>query len=220
MFKNRDEAGQLLAEKLNQLSLNQLCLLAVPRGGVAVALPIAKKLHTHIQLLLTRKIGHPQNPEVAIGAVMPDGSAIYQEPIIKAIGISTEALKTMIATEYQEIQRRRILYTNSTQAPRISGMTAMIIDDGIATGYTIRAAIKWLKQEHAANIIISVPVAPSDVVLELAREVDEVICLVQPDPFYAVSMYYENFTQTTDQEVIEMLNSMNAVIDESQRTSN
>ena len=212
MFKNRMEAGKLLADKLTKLHLDNLCLLAVPRGGVAIALPIAQMLHSQINLLITRKIGHPANPEVAIGAVMPDGSAIYSERNISSIGLSTAVLKAMIATEHQEIQRRQILYTTTTQAPQVKGKTAIVIDDGIATGYTIRAAIKWLKQELAAKIIISVPVAPPDVVSELKREVDEVICLLQPNQFYAVGMHYEDFAQISDQEVIEILDSINTMI--------
>lgn len=212
MFKNRMEAGKLLADKLTKLHLNNLYLLAVPRGGVVIALPIAQRLYSPIQLLITRKIGHPANPEVAIGAVMPDGSAIYREQSMSAIGISTAVLETLIATEHQEIRRRQILYTTTTQAPQVRGKTAIVIDDGIATGYTIRAAIKWLKQELAAKIIIAVPVAPPDVVSELRREVDEVICLLQPDQFYAVGMHYEDFAQISDQEVIEILDSINTMI--------
>jgi putative phosphoribosyl transferase len=212
MFKNRMEAGKLLADKLTKLHLNNLYLLAVPRGGVVIALPIAQRLYSPIQLLITRKIGHPANPEVAIGAVMPDGSAIYREQSMSAIGISTAVLETLIAAEHQEIQRRQILYTKTTQAPQVKGKAAIVIDDGIATGYTIRAAMKWLKQEQAAKIIITVPVAPPDVVRELSREVDEVICLVQPDRFYAVGMHYEDFAQTSDQEVIEILTSINTMI--------
>ncbi|QJW48170.1 phosphoribosyltransferase [bacterium BFN5] len=212
MFKNRMEAGKLLADKLAKLHLNNSCLLAVPRGGVPIALPIAQKLNSQIHLLITRKIGHPANSEIAIGAVMPDGSAIYSERNVSSIGLSSAVLKAMIATEHQEIRRRQILYTATIQAPQVNSKTAIVIDDGIATGYTIRAAMKWLKQEQAAKVIIAVPVAPPDVIRELSREVDEVICLVQPDQFYAVGMHYEDFSQISDQEVIEILDSMNTTI--------
>lgn len=205
MFKDRIQAGELLAEELVKLKLGNPCLLAIPRGGIVIASPIAKKLHSNIHVLVTRKIGHPANPEVAIGAVMPDGSAVWDEPIMTGIGITRPELEKMIAEEYQEVQRRQILYTKSAQAPHVHSKTAIVIDDGIATGYTIRAAIKWLKQEQASKIIIAVPVAPSDIVTELSREVDEVICLVQPDPFWAVGMHYEEFSQTTDQEVAAIL---------------
>jgi putative phosphoribosyl transferase len=205
MFKDRIEAGELLVEKLIKLNLENSYLLAIPRGGIVIALPIAQKLHSNIHVLVTRKIGHPVNPEIAIGAIMPDGSAVWDDHIMTGIGISRPEFEKMIAEEYQEVQRRQILYNKSAQIPPIKGKMAIVIDDGIATGYTIRAAIKWLKQEQASKIIISIPVAPPDIVAELAREVDEVICLVQPDPFWAVGMHYEEFPQTTDQEVAEIL---------------
>lgn len=205
MFKDRIEAGELLAERLAALKLDNPCLLAVPRGGIVIAQPIAQMFHSHIHVLVTRKIGHPANSEVAIGAVMPDGSAVWDSQVMAGIGISEHEFEKMIAKEYKEVQRRQILYTGSAQAPNVKGKTAIVIDDGIATGYTIRAAIKWLKQEQPCKIIIAIPVAPPDIVKELAREVDEVICPVQPDPFWAVGMHYEEFPQTTDKEVADIL---------------
>lgn len=205
MFKDRIEAGELLAERLAALNLDNPYLLAVPRGGIVIAQPIAQMFHSHIHVLVTRKIGHPANSEVAIGAVMPDGSAVWDSQVMAGIGIREHDFEKMIAKEYKEVQRRQILYTGSAQAPNVKDKTAIVIDDGIATGYTIRAAIKWLKQEQPCKIIIAIPVAPPDIVKELAREVDEVICPVQPDPFWAVGMHYEDFSQTTDQEVADIL---------------
>lgn len=208
MFKDRIEAGELLAEGLVKFKLDNPYLLAVPRGGIVIALPIAQKFHSKIHVLVTRKIGHPFNSEVAIGAVMPDGSAVWNNQVITGIGITKPEFEKMIAKEYKEVQRRQILYTHSAQGPHVTGKTAIVIDDGIATGYTIRAAIKWLKQEQAKKIIIAVPIAPPDVVQELLREVDGLICLMQPDPFLAVGMHYEDFPQTTDQEVTDILDSI------------
>lgn len=211
MFKDRNEAGELLAEELIKLKVDHPCLLAVPRGGIVIALPIAQKLHSNIQVLVTRKIGHPLNSEVAIGAVMPDGSAVYDRHLMADMGITRSEFENMIAKEYQEVQRRQILYTQSAHAPHVKDKTAIVIDDGIATGYTIRAAIKWLKQEQASKIIIAVPIAPPDIVKELAAEVDKVICPVQPDPFGAVGMHYKDFSQTTDQEVADILYSVKSM---------
>ena len=205
MFKDRMEAGKLLAERLMALKLDNPCLLAVPRGGIVIAQPIASLLHSQIHVLVTRKIGHPLNSEVAIGVVMSDGSAILDSQVVAGIGIGKHELNNMISEEYKEVQRRQILYTGSAEPPPIKDKTAIIIDDGIATGYTIRGAIQWLKQEQPCKIMIAIPVAPPDIVKELAKEVDEVICLIQPEPFWAVGMHYEEFPQTTDKEVAEIL---------------
>ncbi len=205
MFKNRIDAGRVLAEKLFQMKLVQPCLLAVPRGGVVVAKPIAEKLNAKIGVLVTRKVGHPLNPEVAIGAVMPDGAVVWDREQVRGIGITQELFQQLAEREYAEIKRRIAEYTGSGQLPDVKGKTVIIIDDGIATGYTIRAAVNWLKTLDAASIIIAVPVAPPEIVQELLLEVDEVICPVQPKNFAAVGMFYEDFSQTTDEEVMNIL---------------
>jgi putative phosphoribosyl transferase len=209
MFKDRIAAGQMLAKKLEYLKKDNVCILAVPRGGIVVAQPIAQTLKSKIHVLVTRKIGHPANSEVAIGAVMPDGSAVRDSRIIESLGITSHDFDQWVKEEYQEVQRRQILYTGSNQPPHVTGKVAIIIDDGIATGYTIRAAIKWLQQQQPLSIMIAVPVAPPDIIIELAKEVDDIICLLQPEPFWAVGMHYEEFSQTTDQEVADILHIAN-----------
>lgn len=208
MFRDRFEAGELLAEGLVKFKLDNPYLLAIPRGGIIIALPIAKKLYRSIHVLVTRKIGHPLNPEVAVGAIMPDGTAILDNQLIGCLGLNRNELEKIIATEYQEVQRRQILYTHSSQKIHVKGKNVIVIDDGIATGYTIRAAIKWLKQEQPDKIVLAIPVAPPDVVQELSKDVDEIIALIQPDNFLAVGMYYKEFPQTTDQEVTDILDSL------------
>lgn len=208
MFKDRFNAGELLSEGLVKFKLDNPYLLAIPRGGIIIALPIAKKLYSSIHVLVTRKIGHPFNPEVAVGALMPDGTAILDNQLIEGLGLNRNELERIIATEYQEVQRRQILYTHSSHKIHVKGKNVIVIDDGIATGYTIRAAIKWLKQEQAGKIVLAIPVAPPDVVLELSKDVDEIIALIQPDNFLAVGMYYKEFPQTTDQEVTDILDSL------------
>lgn len=205
MFKNRREAGMVLAEKLSLMKLVQPCLLAVPRGGVVVAQPVAERLNAKIGVLVTRKIGHPLNPEVAIGAVMPDGAVVWDREQVRGIGITQELFQQLAEREYAEIKRRMAEYPGSSQPPDVKEKTVIIIDDGIATGYTIRAAVNWLKTLEVARIVIAVPVAPPDIVQELLLEVDEVICPVQPKDFAAVGMYYEDFSQTTDEEVMHIL---------------
>ena len=209
MFKDRTAAGKVLANKLTSTFCDAICLLAVPRGGVVVAAPIAQQFKTNLGLLITRKIGHPLNSEVAIGAVMPDGSAVWDQSILERFHVSQDQLKQLIQEEYDEIKRRLLAYTGTTEPPEVLNRTVLIIDDGIATGYTIRAAVQWLKTLHPAKIVIAVPVAPPDVIEELALEADTVICPFQPDDFRAVGMYYERFFQTTDNEVLQILQDIN-----------
>ena len=159
-----------------------------------------------LDVLVTRKIGHPRNREVAIGSVMPDGQALGDPELLEKLGISEEQFQAMAHREQGEIERRLTLYTGSIRTPSIEGRTVIIIDDGIATGYTVRAAVQWLQKLKAAHIIVAVPVAPADVVADLREEV-EVICPIQADDFMAVGMYYDDFGDTTDHEVIALLKS-------------
>jgi putative phosphoribosyl transferase len=209
MFKDRTAAGNTLASELTCEQYDNICLLAVPRGGVVVAAPIALKLNTSLGVLVTRKIGHPLNPEVAIGAVMPDGSAIWNQNTLERFNIGQEKLTELIQDEYAEIKRRMLVYTGTNDPPEMVNKTVVIIDDGIATGYTIRAAVQWLKTLQPAKIIIAIPVAPPELIEELREEVDTVICPLQPTDFRAVGMHYKNFSQTTDDEVFRILHDIN-----------
>lgn len=208
MFKNRVDAGEVLATKLAALKIMNPYLLAVPRGGIVVAKPIAKKLSLKIGVLITRKIGHPLNPEVAIGAVMPDGTAIYDENNLAALKIDNNTLQQMILKEYQEIRRRLLAYTGSEQLPNMAGKTVILIDDGIATGYTIFAAVKWLKRLKPDKIIVAVPVAPADVIAALSDQTNDIICPLQPYDFVSVGQYYHDFSQTSDLEVLNILHEL------------
>lgn len=208
MYKDRIDAGEVLAEKLLHLKPEDPLLLAVPRGGVAVAVPIARRLDAKLSVLVTRKIGHPLNPEVAIGAVMPDKSAVWDRPAITRLGLTEEKMAHMVETNYNEIQRRMRSFTGSDKPPHTTDRTVVLIDDGIATGYTIYAAVEWLKTTHPAKIVIAAPVAPPEVIHNLITEVDEVVCPLQPDDFMAVGMYYEDFSQTEDSEVTLILSML------------
>jgi predicted phosphoribosyltransferase len=207
MYKNRTEAGVLLARVLVQQDINNPCLLAIPRGGVAVAAPIAEKLKTAIHLLVTHKIGHPLQGEVAIGAVMPDGCAVWDQKWLEVLALSEQERAAMIHREFLEIKRRVKMYTGLDQAIDIMDKQVIIVDDGIATGHTIRAAISWLKRGKAQKIILAAPVAPADTVAELKQQVDDVLCPRQLSHFRAVGMYYEDFTQVTDMEVLDILHA-------------
>jgi predicted phosphoribosyltransferase len=207
VYKNRIDAGQVLAEKLADIPQNNLCLFAIPRGGVVVAKPIAHRLKTKINLLITRKLGHPANTEVAIGAVMPDGSTIWDSKA-SCFGLNETELQKLVVQEYEELKRRQQQFTENTLTPNVKGKTTIIVDDGIATGYTIIAAIKWLKKLEPHKIILAVPVAPLEIVQYLSQQIDQIVCPLQAEDLIAVSLYYEDFSQTSDQEVQEIITNL------------
>ena len=205
MYQNRWEAGEKLAEQLAGHPLESVCVLGIPRGGIVTAAPIARRFKTRLEVLVTRKIGHPSNPEFAIGAVMPDGQAVLDKTTIRLSHVSKEYLEETIATQYAELKRRLLHYTGQTTPPEVTGKTAILVDDGIATGYTMKAAIQWLKTLKPAKIIVAVPVAPPETIEELRRLVDMVICPLQPESFLAVGVHYAEFPQTSDEEAIALL---------------
>ena len=209
MYENRWTAGQQLAEKLSAYPFESLCILGIPRGGIVTAAPIALHFKTRLDVLVTRKIGHPGNSELAIGAVMPDGTAVLDQEAIQQHHISQAYLQQSIAIQHAELKRRMILYTGTAAPPVVSGKTAIVVDDGIATGYTMKAAITWLKTLKPAKIVIAVPVAPPETIAALAREVDLVVCPLQPQLFWAVGAHYQEFGQTSDDEAIALLKECN-----------
>ncbi|MBP1764487.1 MAG: phosphoribosyltransferase [Firmicutes bacterium] len=205
MYQNRWEAGELLAQRLAEYQFKSVCVLGIPRGGVVVAAPIARFFKTKLGVLVTRKVGHPLNDELAIGAVMPDGSAVLDTLTIQTHHIGKDYLERTIATQYAELRRRMKLYTGSEMPPDVKGKTVIVVDDGIATGYTMKAAVAWLKTLQPEKIIVAVPVAPPETIAELAKSVDTVVCPQQPADFMAVGMHYREFPQTSDAEAIELL---------------
>lgn len=208
MFKDRRDAGNQLAAKLEKFKDSNPLILAIPRGGMVTAYPVIKKYGFEWDLIIPRKIGLPNNKEVAIGAVTPDGSYLLNQNYLKLITIPSDYLEQEIAHQLKEINRRLKTYKGSPSLSSAKGKTVIVIDDGIATGFTILAAIKSIKKQGARKIIIAVPVAPADTIEKLAKEVDEVICLAVPDYFYAVGQQYQEFDQTTDQEVIRLVKDL------------
>jgi predicted phosphoribosyltransferase len=182
-------------------------ILALPRGGVPVAAEVAGALGAPLDLLIVRKIGAPSFPELAMGAVV-DGEApivVRNEHVIAAEGVTEADFLAAEQRELAEIRRRRERYVGKRPHPPISGRTAIIIDDGIATGATVRAAIKALRQAHPKRIVVAVPVAAADTLIELRREADEVVCLEAPEAMGAIGYYYRDFAQVGDEEVIAAL---------------
>lgn len=205
MYQNRWEAGERLAEQLAVHHLESICVLGIPRGGIVTAAPISRRFKTKLEVLVTRKIGHPSNPEFAIGAVMPDGQVVLDQTTIRLSHVSREYLEETIAAQYTELKRRLLRYTGHTAPPEVTGKTAILVDDGIATGYTMKAAIQWLKTLKPSKIIVAVPVAPPETIEELRGLVDMVICPLQPESFLAVGVHYAEFPQTSDEEAIALL---------------
>ena len=206
-FKNRSDAGRKLAKALASYKEQQPVILALPRGGVTVAVEVAAALNAPLDLILVRKIGVPFQPELAMGAVVDGGAPIIvrNEDVIRLAGIDESEFKAICDSELAEIDRRRQRYLGSRQRADISGHTAIVIDDGIATGATTRAALRATRMRNPKELVLAVPVAPTSAVAELRSEADDVICLEDHEFFGAIGAYYADFNQVSDDEVIEVL---------------
>jgi len=209
IFQNRIDAGQKLAkalkEKLPESDLKKAIVLALPRGGVVVGGQLAQILKIPLDVIITRKIGAPGNPEFAIGAVGLKSNSIFNQEVIASYGISRDYLVKEIKKEKLEIMRRYDLYRRGKPPLNLRNKVAIVTDDGIATGATMQAAILEIKLQKPAKIILAVPVAPPASIDALKAAVDEVVCLETSEPFFAIGNFYQNFQQTEDKEVIEIL---------------
>lgn len=206
IFKDRLEAGQRLAKVLEKYKRQKdTIILALPRGGVVVGFEVAKTLELPLDLVVPRKIGAPGNPEFAIGAITEEGEGIFNEAVIRDYGISKEYIDKTVEEEKKEAQRRLKAYRGDRPPLNLVEKTVIIVDDGIATGLTMRAAIKSVKNKDPKKIVVAVPCGAKDSIDQIKQEVDEVVCLHAPIFFGAVGAFYENFEQTTDEEVIELM---------------
>jgi predicted phosphoribosyltransferase len=206
-FKDRADAGRSLAAALSGYKDQQPAILALPRGGVPVAAEVAGALGAPVDLILVRKIGVPFQPELAMGAVV-DGDApliVRNEDVIRHAGISEDEFKAACASELAEIERRHQRYVGGRPRVDVAGRTAIVIDDGVATGATTRAALRATRMRGPKKLVLAVPVAPTDSLAELREEADDVICLEQHEMFGAIGFYYADFRQISDREVIEIL---------------
>jgi predicted phosphoribosyltransferase len=206
MLQNRRQAGQMLAAKLKAYANRpDVLVLALPRGGVPVAFEIAKALNLPLDVCLVRKLGTPGKKELAMGAIAMGGVVAINHDVVDWLKIPPEVIEQAIEQEEQELARRDRAYRGDRPLPAISDRTIILVDDGIATGSTLRAAITALKQQQPKAIIVAVPVAPPATCQDLKAEVDQVVCLSKPDPFYSISLWYEDFSQTSDSEVRDLL---------------
>lgn len=206
-FTDRTEAGERLADKLQALTLTDPVVLALPRGGVPVALPVAARLKAPLDLILVRKLGCPGNPELAAGAVV-DGAAhsvVFNPDVLAGLGLTPDDFTAAITEKLAQIEARRALWLTGRDPVPIAGRSVIVVDDGIATGATVRVALKALKDKGAREILLAVPVAPADSIDALRALSDGVICLATPAPFIAVGAHYARFEQVSDDAVTAML---------------
>jgi len=204
-FRDRREAGRALAEALDGYRPRRPFVLAIPRGGIVVGYEVARALDAPLDVVVPRKIRAPYNPELAIGAVAHDGSVYYDTPLVGTLKIPEDYLKDEIAFQMEEIRRRLAAYRGDRPPPALEGRVAIVVDDGIATGSTMIAALRAVRALHPAMTVAAVPVAPPEGCESLRAEADDVICLSTPMMFYAVGQFYEDFGQTTDEEAIALL---------------
>lgn len=205
-FINRKEAGIILAEYLKKyVSLSNTIVLALPRGGVPVAYEIAQALSVPLDVFIVRKLGVPGHEELAMGAIASGDTVIFNKGLLNQLNIDQFSIDTILQKEKEELIRREHLYRGERDFPTLKDKTIILVDDGIATGATMQAAVASLHKHIPASIIIAVPVAARETCVEMAKIVDQVICPLQPINFYAVGIWYENFSQVSDEEVIELL---------------
>lgn len=207
MFKDRAEAGRELAARLVALGLHDPVVLALPRGGVPVAAQVAKALDAPLDLIIVRKVGAPGNPELAVAAIV-DGDPpdiVLNREIVEAYRLDDAELAALVRKERPELDRRRIAYRGDRRAVSISGKTAILVDDGAATGTTMKVAIRAMKHRSPRQIVVALPVAPAETVADLSQEADRVVCLSQPARFRALGFHYLSFPQLSDEEVIATL---------------
>ncbi|MFA7586043.1 MAG: phosphoribosyltransferase family protein [Novosphingobium sp.] len=205
-FANRREAGCLLAEAVAKVAPEDPVVLALPRGGVPVGFEVASRLKAPLDVLLVRKIGAPGHEEYGIGALVDGASPqiVIDRDIARAVGADQTYIDREVAKQLAEVERRRALYARLDPVP-LDGRTAVVVDDGIATGGTVKAALQALRMSRVGKIILAVPVAPRAAIAELSAMCDRLVCLITPEPFHAVGAHYADFDQTRDEEVVALL---------------
>lgn len=205
-YKDRTDAGKQLAERLTTYEDRpDVIVLGLPRGGVPVAHEVATALHAPLDVYLVRKLGVPRQEELAMGAIATGGVMLLNHDVIRELGIPDEMIRAIAMREWQEMARREGLYRGDRPPPEVGGKTVILVDDGLATGFTMRAAIAALKKQGPARIVVAVPVAAAQTAAQLGTEVDELVCLYTPGQFYAVGLWYGDFRPVTDDEVRALL---------------
>jgi predicted phosphoribosyltransferase len=205
-FRDRAEAGRELAVRLaGYAGRDDVVVLGLPRGGVPVAAEVARSLGAPLDVFLVRKLGLPGREELAMGAIASGGALVLNRDVVDELGVPDEVVQRVAARESEELRRRAALYRGERPEPELAGRVVILVDDGLATGASMRAAVAAVKSLQPARVVVAVPAAPAPTCAELAREVDELVCLRTPEPFYAVGMWYDDFSQVSDDEVRALL---------------
>jgi predicted phosphoribosyltransferase len=209
-FRNRVEAGQLLAKRLGKYAnRSDVVVLALPRGGVPVGYEVALALNAPLDVFVVRKLGVPGHEELAMGAIASGGVRVLNGSVVEGLNLPDDVVDAVAAREFQELERRERAYRDDRPAPDVQGRTVILVDDGIATGSTMKAAVEALRQLEAARIVVAAPTAALSTVREMQPEVDELVAVMAPADFMGVGQWYEDFSQTTDAEVRELLQRAN-----------
>ena len=206
IFRDRTEAGRMLAAKLTRYAnRSDVVVLGLPRGGVPVAYEVARQLHVPLDVFLVRKLGLPGHEELAMGAIATGGVRVLNQDVVRALGIPEDIIESVANREQQELERRERIYRGNRPPVDVRDRIVILVDDGLATGSSMRAAVAALRQQEPGRIVIAVPIGALQTCGELRDEADEIVCHYTPEPFHAVGLWYEDFSQTTDQEVHDLL---------------
>ena len=204
---DRITAGKALSRRLLSLYKPgpELIVLALPRGGVPVAFEVAEALGAELDVMIVRKLGAPMQPELAMGAIAGDGIRVMNEDVVTSLRITDDQIESVMSRENDELERRVKAYRGDRPWPDLSGRTVMLVDDGVATGATMFAAIDAVRASHAAEVVVAIPIAPAETVSRLEEFADKVICLATPEPFFSIGQWYQRFDQVSDAHVVELL---------------
>jgi len=205
LFKDRKDAGELLAGCLAEYRDKNVIVLGIPRGGVPVAAEVARGLNAEMDIIVARKLGSPVSAELAIGAVTANGGCYLNDEIIRELQVSDEYIDRVTETQREDARQREERFRGARSAPVLTGRVVILVDDGLATGATMRAAVRSVRKAEPARLVVAVPVAPPQTCAELREEADEVVCPYQPDPFWAIGLFYGDFEQVEDEEVSGLL---------------
>jgi putative phosphoribosyl transferase len=206
IFRDREQAGRVLAGLLTEYAHRaNVLVLGLPRGGVPVAYEIAAALEAPLDVFIVRKLGVPGHEELAMGAIASGGTRVLNTDVLEHLQIHERFIEAAVAREHAELERRELVYRGQRPFPALEDRTVILVDDGLATGSTMRAAVHAVKAKHPARVAVAVPVASAEACGDMRREADDVVCAATPDPFYGVGLWYENFSQTSDDEVRSLL---------------
>lgn len=213
IFNDRTDAGKRLARELSEYSGREdVIVLALPRGGVPVAFEVAKELGGKLDVFIVRKLGVPGYEELAMGAIAAGNIRVLNEDVVRSLRIPADAINSVAAAELKELERREQLYRKDRPRPDVEGKIVILVDDGLATGATMKAAVQAIRTKKPARIIVAVPTASREACDEFAAEVDKTVCLTTPEPFYGVGAWYKDFAQTSDKEVCDLLKKASSLV--------